>query len=151
MAQAQNKPLSIIFADIDHFKGVNDTFGHQVGDMVLRRVGETLVECLKGRDLSARYGGEEFVVLLPDTPSKGAYAVAEEIRNTMAGKQLTRKSTGEVLRQITLSLGIAELRHNETAEEMVARADAALYAAKRTGRNRTVSGELLTDVRMGAA
>jgi diguanylate cyclase len=150
-AREEKQPISIIFADIDHFKSVNDTFGHQIGDMVLRRVGETLVECVKGRDLSARYGGEEFVVLLPGTPIKGAYVVAEEIRKTMAEKKLTRKSTGEVLRQITLSLGIAELRHNEEADEMVARADAALYTAKRTGRNRTTSGELLSDVRVGAA
>lgn len=151
LARAENKPLSIIFADIDHFKGVNDSFGHQVGDMVLKRVGETLVECVKGRDLSARYGGEEFVVLLPETPSKGAYVVAEEIRKTMANKKLTRKSTGEVLRQITLSLGIAELRPNECADEMLARADAALYTAKRAGRNRTMSGESLADLSVGAA
>jgi diguanylate cyclase len=151
VAREEKQPISIIFADIDHFKSVNDTFGHQIGDMVLRRVGETLVECVKGRDLSARYGGEEFVVLLPGTPIKGAYVVAEEIRKTMAEKKLTRKSTGEVLRQITLSLGIAELRHNEEADEMVARADAALYTAKRTGRNRTTSGELLSDARVGAA
>jgi diguanylate cyclase len=150
MAHADNKPLSIIFADIDLFKSVNDSFGHQVGDMVLKRVGETLVECVKGRDLSARYGGEEFVVLLPDTASKGAYVVAEEIRQSMANKKLTRKSTGEVLRQITLSLGIAELRPGESADEMLARADAALYAAKRSGRNRTMSGELL-DIKAGAA
>ncbi len=151
IAREEKQPISIIFADIDHFKSVNDTFGHQVGDMVLKRVGETLVECVKGRDLSVRYGGEEFVVLLPGTPIKGAYVVAEEIRKTMAEKKLTRKSTGEVLRQITLSLGIAELRHNEDPEEMVARADAALYTAKRTGRNRTTSGELLSDARVGAA
>lgn len=151
VAREEKQPISIIFVDIDHFKSVNDTFGHQIGDMVLKRVGETLVECVKGRDLSARYGGEEFVVLLPGTPIKGAYVVAEEIRKTMAEKKLTRKSTGEVLRQITLSLGIAELRHNEEADEMVARADAALYTAKRTGRNRTMSGELLSDARVGAA
>ena len=150
-AREEKQPISIIFADIDHFKSVNDTFGHQVGDMVLKRVGETLVECVKGRDLSARYGGEEFVVLLPGTPIKGAYVVAKEIRKTMAEKKLTRKSTGEVLRQITLSLGIAELRHSEEADEMVARADAALYTAKRTGRNRTTSGVLLADIRVGAA
>jgi len=150
-ARSDGHPLSIVLADIDHFKRVNDSFGHLVGDMVLKKVAETFVECVKGRDLTARYGGEEFVVLLPGTPIKGAYVVAEEIRTTMAGKKLTRKSTGQVLGQITLSLGIAELRRGEEPKDMVARADAALYAAKRAGRNRTASGELLTDTRVGAA
>jgi len=144
-------PLAIVLADIDNFKRVNDTFGHQIGDVVLKRVADTLVECVKGRDLAARYGGEEFVVLLPGTTVKGAFVVAEEIRTTMMNKKLTRKSTGEVLGQITLSLGIAELRRGETGKDMVARADAALYAAKSAGRNRTASGELLPDSRVGAA
>jgi diguanylate cyclase len=150
-ARADGQPLAVIMADIDRFKRVNDTFGHPIGDLVLRRVAETLVECVKGRDLTARYGGEEFVVLLPGTPIKGAYVVAEEIRTTMLNKKLTRRSTGEVLGQITLSLGIAELRRGESPDEMVARADAALYAAKNAGRNRTASGELLTETRVGAA
>jgi diguanylate cyclase len=150
-AAQDGQTLSIILADIDHFKRVNDTFGHQVGDMVLKRVAATLVECVKGRDLVARYGGEEFVVLLPGTSVKGAYVVAEEIRKTMAGRQLTRKSTGAVLGQITLSLGIAELRRDGSGKDMIARADAALYAAKTAGRNRTASGELLADSRAGAA
>jgi len=150
-ARADGQPLAVIMADIDRFKRINDTFGHPIGDLVLRRVAETLVECVKGRDLTARYGGEEFVVLLPGTPIKGAYVVAEEIRTTMLNKKLTRRSTGEVLGQITLSLGIAELRRGESPDDMVARADAALYAAKNAGRNRTASGELLTETRVGAA
>jgi diguanylate cyclase len=150
-AAEEAQPLSIVLADIDNFKRVNDTFGHQIGDMVLKRVAATLVECVKGRDLVARYGGEEFVVLLPGTSVKGAYVVAEEIRKTMAGRQLTRKSTGEVLGQITLSLGIAELRRDGSGKDMIARADAALYAAKTAGRNRTASGEMLADSRAGAA
>jgi diguanylate cyclase len=150
-ASDDNLPLSIVMADIDHFKRVNDSFGHQVGDMVLKRVAATLVECVKGRDLVARYGGEEFVVLLPGTSIKGAYVVAEEIRKTMASRQLTRKSTGQILGQITLSLGIAELRRDGSGKDMIARADAALYAAKTAGRNRTASGELLSESRAGAA
>jgi diguanylate cyclase len=153
-AAADGQPLSVIMADIDHFKRVNDTHGHQVGDLILRRVAETLVECVKGRDHTARYGGEEFVVLLPGTPVQGAYVVAEEIRKTILAKKVTRKSTGEVLGQITLSLGIAQLRKGETGREMLGRADAALYAAKNSGRNRTCSGEMLAPdqiVRMGAA
>jgi diguanylate cyclase len=151
---AEGQPLSVIMADIDHFKKVNDTHGHQVGDLILRRVAETLVECVKGRDHTARYGGEEFVVLLPGTPVQGAYVVAEEIRKTIMSKKVTRKSTGEVLGQITLSLGIAQLRKAETGNEMVSRADAALYVAKNGGRNRTCSGEMLPTapaIRMGAA
>jgi diguanylate cyclase len=151
LAREENQPISVVLADIDHFKRFNDTFGHQVGDMVLKKVAETFIECVKGRDLAARYGGEEFVVLLPGTRVKGAYVVAEEIRATMAGKKLTRKSTGQILGQVTLSLGIAELRRGEAPHEMVARADAALYAAKSAGRNRTASGELLTDNRAGVA
>jgi diguanylate cyclase len=153
-AHNESLPLSVIMADLDHFKRVNDTHGHQVGDLILRRVAETLVECVKGRDHTARYGGEEFVVLLPGTPVQGAYVVAEEIRKTIMAKKVTRKSTGQVLGQITLSLGIAQLRKGETGREMMARADAALYVAKNGGRNRTCSGEMLPAapaVRMGAA
>ncbi|MGE5540362.1 MAG: GGDEF domain-containing protein [Gemmatimonas sp.] len=144
-AHAEGQPLSVIMADIDHFKRVNDTHGHQVGDLLLRRVAETLVECVKGRDHTARYGGEEFVVLLPGTPVQGAYVVAEEIRKTILAKKVTRRSTGEVLGQITLSLGIAQLKKGESGKDMVARADAALYAAKNSGRNRTCSGEMLSE------
>ncbi|HET9149660.1 MAG TPA: GGDEF domain-containing protein [Alphaproteobacteria bacterium] len=148
-AREENQPISVVLADIDHFKRFNDSFGHLVGDMVLKRVAETFIECVKGRDLVARYGGEEFVVLLPGTPVKGAYVVAEDIRTAMAAKKLTRKSTGQILGQITLSLGVAELRRGEAPHEMVARADAALYVAKKVGRNRTASGELLNDSHAG--
>jgi diguanylate cyclase len=135
-ARETGDPLSILMCDLDHFKRVNDEFGHPVGDQVLRLVGQTLVQCVKGQDTAARYGGEEFVVILPHTNVMGAAAVAEFVRRSVASKKIVRKGTGEKLGTVTLSLGVAALMPNETAEDLLERADRALYIAKENGRNR---------------
>lgn len=140
-AARNGEPLSLLMADVDHFKKFNDDHGHQIGDMVLRLVARTLAECVRGRDFVARYGGEEFVVLLPRTGLEGAFAVAENIRNTIASKRIARKSTGQTLGMVTLSFGVAQYKPGEVLEEFIARADTGLYQAKRRGRNRVESAE----------
>jgi diguanylate cyclase len=131
--------LSILIADIDHFKKFNDTYGHLIGDQVLRLVARTLIENLKGRDIIARYGGEEFVILLPNTDVVAAEKVANQLRISLGTKQIKRKNTNETLGVVTISLGATEYCPNEDLDAFIARADAALYEAKQGGRNRVVS------------
>lgn len=135
-AAAQRSPLSLLLCDVDHFKNFNDAHGHDTGDQVLRFVAETLKRCTKGRDVVARFGGEEFVVLLPTTVAKNAELVAREICREIAGKELVRKRDGQRLGRITISIGATEHEPGETPESLLQRADAALYSAKRGGRNR---------------
>jgi diguanylate cyclase len=135
-ANATGSSLCLIIADIDHFKKVNDTHGHLVGDNVLRMVAATIKESIKGRDLTARVGGEEFAILLPDTPFDGAMKLADDMRLTFERLDLKKKSTGESLGKITLSFGVATYKKNEVAEDFMNRADAALYRSKNTGRNK---------------
>lgn len=135
------EPLTLLMADVDHFKKFNDDYGHQIGDMVLRLVARTMAECVRGRDFVARYGGEEFIVLLPRTGLEGAFAVGENIRNTIASKRIARKSTGESLGMVTLSFGVAQYKPGESLEEFIVRADTGLYQAKKRGRNRVESAE----------
>lgn len=142
-ANAEPKPLALIMVDIDHFKKFNDNYGHQIGDQVLKLVGRTLTDCVRGQDVAARFGGEEFAIILPNTNLDGAYVVAENIRNNVAAKKITRKSTGDSLGHISLSLGIAMFRRGEDAAQLISRADEGLYMAKGAGRNRTMSAELL--------
>lgn len=134
-AEGSREPLCLMLLDIDHFKSFNDTFGHQTGDQVLRLVAHTMKTNVKGRDHTARYGGEEFAVLLPKTSLKAAVTVAEHIRKAIRGKELIKKSTGESLGHITMSVGISSYRHGEHSEELIHRADACLYAAKDAGRD----------------
>ncbi|MFN4283282.1 MAG: GGDEF domain-containing protein [Alphaproteobacteria bacterium] len=143
-------PLALIMVDIDHFKKFNDNYGHQTGDQVLRLVAQTLVDCVRGQDFAARYGGEEFALLLPNTDLDGAFAVADNIRNKVAAKKITRRSTGESLGQITLSLGISRYRPNEELAAFVSRADQGLYLAKDHGRNRVSSVESLREIAASA-
>jgi diguanylate cyclase len=138
-AQAAAEPLSLLFIDIDRFKQFNDTWGHPLGDKVLRLVARTLTDCVKGRDLAARIGGEEFAILLEATPHEAALAVAEQIRVAMLRRKIVRKDSGEDLGQVTISVGVGLYRAGERAETLLARTDAALYMAKRSGRNRVAS------------
>lgn len=131
-----NVALSLLMVDIDFFKKFNDSYGHLIGDQVLRLVARTLIENLKGRDMIARYGGEEFVILLPHTYAVDAIKVGNQLRAALGTKQLKRKNTNESLGQITISVGVTQYFPGEDLDGFVARADSALYEAKRTGRNR---------------
>ena len=127
---------SLIITDIDHFKKVNDTYGHLFGDKVIRAVAQILKENVKGKGTAARYGGEEFVLLLPDTAMQGALQLAEKIRTKIEGWRIKRTSDSEPVANITVSLGVASFKAGESVSDFVARADAALYASKNEGRNR---------------
>jgi diguanylate cyclase len=127
--------FSAMMVDIDFFKKFNDTYGHKIGDEVLKIVGSTLMESVKGKDFAARYGGEEFVILLPDTALSNASIVGEQIRKAVSAKALKLKKTGEKMKKITTSIGIAQIRSDDTAETVIERADKALYHAKDFGRN----------------
>jgi len=148
--------LCLLFTDIDHFKKFNDTWGHQTGDNVLRLVAKSLSKNVKGRDTAARYGGEEFVIILPNTALPDAIKLANQIRQTVQAKELQKRSTGEMLGTITISVGVSLFRPGETLNEFVHRADACLYAAKNNGRNCVVaeSDEVMShfdDLQEGAA
>lgn len=131
MARRSGRPLSLITVDVDHFKRVNDTFGHEAGDEVLRRLARTLEERLRGSDVVARLGGEEFVVLLPDTDLTGAQAIAQALVTAMAEQR------DPVVGTITVSAGVASMRGlQDNGTDILRRGDAALYEAKGQGRNR---------------
>jgi|GraSoi_2013_60cm_1033757.scaffolds.fasta_scaffold21713_2 diguanylate cyclase len=138
-AVENGEPLSLLFIDIDRFKHFNDSYGHQLGDQVLRLVARTLTDCVKGRDTAARYGGEEFAILLPQTRVVDAMRLAEQIRKTMMRRKIVSKTSGEDYGNITLSIGVSGYVPGETLNAMVERADAALYCAKRKGRNLVVA------------
>lgn len=134
----QNEPLSLLMLDIDHFKSFNDNYGHLTGDQVLRLVGLSLKQIIKGRDSMARYGGEEFAVVLPATALVKALAVAEQVRRAVTTRELKKKSTGEILGRVTVSVGVSMLQPGDDMDTLIERADACLYAAKRSGRNRVI-------------
>jgi diguanylate cyclase (GGDEF)-like protein len=131
LARRSGRPLSVVSLDVDHFKGVNDRFGHEAGDEVLRRLAQTLQQRLRASDVIARLGGEEFAVVLPDTAAEDAFAIAQSIVDGMAAQE------DPLVGRITVSAGIASLRDApDSALELLRRSDAALYAAKGQGRNR---------------
>jgi diguanylate cyclase len=136
-------PLCMLIGDVDHFKKFNDTWGHATGDQVLRLVAQSFKSNTKGRDTAARYGGEEFVVALPQTSLANAMTVADHIRIAVESKKIVKRSTGETLGSITLSIGVAQHVAGEPIGDTLARADACLYAAKRAGRNRVVGENAL--------
>jgi diguanylate cyclase len=137
-SSAKNEPLSLLMTDIDHFKTFNDTFGHLTGDQVLRLVALSVKQNVKGQDTAARYGGEEFAVILPNTVMRSGVTVADHIRRAVMSKELMKRSTGEHLGRVTISIGVATLRPGDDAQSLIGRADACLYAAKRNGRNRVI-------------
>jgi diguanylate cyclase len=137
-ALANGEPLTLLMFDIDHFKSFNDSYGHLTGDQVLRLVGMSLKQNIKGQDITARYGGEEFAVVLPNTALRQALTVADHIRRAVMAKELKKKSTGEILGRVTISVGVSMLKPDDDTDALIERADACLYAAKRNGRNRVI-------------
>jgi diguanylate cyclase len=138
-AMETGEPLSVLLIDIDRFKKFNDNFGHGVGDQVLRLMAKALRDGVGEKDLPARYGGEELIAVLPSTELAACEAIAERIRRSVAECQITRRSTGDVLPGITVSVGVAQFRPGESMAQLLERCDGALYLAKRTGRNRVVT------------
>ncbi|WP_245986733.1 GGDEF domain-containing protein [Vibrio pectenicida] len=135
-AHRHDQPLSIVLLDIDHFKQVNDTYGHQVGDEVLRITGRVLKLHTRRDDLSFRYGGEEFMVLLPNTDVEKALIVAEKLREEIEEARMLPSKKD----RCTASFGVTQL-HDEEWQSAVERADIALYNAKTNGRNQVIAGE----------
>ena len=140
IAEARDKKeaLSLMMTDIDHFKKFNDSYGHLTGDQVLRLVATSVKQNVKGQDTAARYGGEEFAVILPNTVLRSAITVADHIRRSVMTKELMKRSTGEHLGRVTISIGVATLQKNDTPQSLIERSDKCLYAAKRHGRNRVM-------------
>ena len=139
-AKISGERLSLFMCDIDKFKVFNDTWGHQTGDHVLKLVAGCISENTKGRDTAARYGGEEFAVIVRKANVGDAIKLAEQIRANVQSKKLVKKSTGDILGSITISIGVAELSGGESAAALIQRADMCLYRAKGAGRN-VVIGE----------
>jgi len=137
-AAERSEPLSLMMIDVDHFKSFNDSWGHLTGDQVLRLVATLLKQNAKGQDIVARYGGEEFAVILPNTVLRAARTLADHTRREVMSKDLVKRSTGQNLGRVTISLGVAMSRPDDTVQSLIARADACLYVAKRSGRNRVI-------------
>lgn len=138
-ASAQGTPLALVVIDIDHFKRFNDLYGHLTGDQVLRLVSMAMREQVKSKATLARFGGEEFGIILPETRRDAARETAELIRNSVLNRELVKRSTGESLGKITVSVGVAEFRVGESSTTFLERADQCMYVAKRSGRNRTIT------------
>ncbi len=136
LSEKEHTKLSLLMIDIDFFKSFNDNYGHQTGDQVLKLVAHTLINGVKGRDMAARYGGEEFAILLPETPLSAAKRVADGLRERIANKEIINRATGVHLGQITISVGVSEHQKGENVDNLIERADKALYKAKELGRNR---------------
>ncbi len=132
LAHRHDNPLSLLMIDIDHFKDINDNYGHSMGDKVLRSLVDGLNNHIRNSDILFRYGGEEFTVLLNNTNIDGAHLLAQRIRSSI--EKMTHIYDGTVI-QLTISIGMATLENNETANQLLERSDSALYAAKKFGRN----------------
>jgi diguanylate cyclase len=128
--------VCLMMVDIDNFKRINDEYGHLIGDKILRFIADILKRSVKGRDTVSRFGGDEFGVVLEETPPSGAYRLAESIRQTVAKSALKRTDTGEPIGSITVSIGVDCNQNGDDVEDLLHRADKALYESKQKGRNR---------------
>jgi diguanylate cyclase (GGDEF)-like protein len=137
-AQRFGHPFSLLIIDIDHFKHINDAFGHSAGDQVIRAVAAELAECLRPYDQAFRYGGEEFVVLLSETGIAKGRQIAERIRRRIAVRCKPQANPGH---KVTVSTGAGEFLRTETLGELFDRVDRALYRAKSEGRNRVIAAD----------
>ncbi|MEO1291556.1 MAG: GGDEF domain-containing protein [Pseudomonadota bacterium] len=137
-AKATGNPLSLVLVDVDRFKAFNDTWGHQIGDVVLKQVARILVKGTKGRDIAGRFGGEEFAIILPETTLRNGMAVAANIRKTLEKSSFLIKSSNQRISDVTASFGVTQMRTDDTIEAFMKRADMLLYKAKESGRNRVM-------------
>lgn len=133
------KPVSVLMIDVDHFKPVNDTYGHETGDEVLRAISKRLVYSVRGIDVACRYGGEEFVFLMPETDGETAAAIAERLRREIEEHPVPLTIDPDIALSVTVSVGIATSEETDTPQSLLARADEALYRAKENGRNRVIA------------
>lgn len=138
-AERDESPLALIYFDIDHFKRVNDSFGHAAGDKVLIDLAECVQAVLRKNELFARIGGEEFSIIVPRSSPKDTHHLAERIRSTVESKTILIEGEREIY--VTISIGVVERRNCEVAQALIERADNAMYEAKRSGRNRVIIGE----------
>lgn len=135
IAVAKSTPLCLCMVDIDHFKSINDQYGHGVGDEVLKYFGRSLKQGVKGRDMVARYGGEEFAIILPTTAINDAYSLMNQLKSDLAQMSLKIKHSNQSIGHITASFGLAAYEAGLDAEQLIERADTQLYEAKNNGRN----------------
>ncbi|MES2861112.1 MAG: GGDEF domain-containing protein [Pseudomonadota bacterium] len=144
-AEKSRKPMTLAVLDIDHFKRFNDTWGHQTGDQVLRYVASVIGRVSKSPRVAARYGGEEFAIIFPNEAASLVEVALNQIREEVGTRALRRRSTNDELGAVTLSAGLAQRRPGETGSSLLDRADEALYASKRSGRNKVTNGERLDE------
>jgi diguanylate cyclase len=138
-AALSGEPLTLLMIDVDKFKAFNDTWGHLTGDQVLRLVAMSIKGAVRPTDTAARFGGEEFAIILPQSSLRSGALVADRIRQTVMSRELVKRSTGEALGRLTVSIGIASFYKGDTPALLIERADKCLFVAKRTGRNKCVS------------
>jgi len=134
-ARAQKAEMCLVLGDLDHFKKINDNFGHPFGDLVLKFFAELLLKHIKDSDFAARFGGEEFAMILPRTTLDGATQLTEQIRSRLEAQQWMNAQSGQLFSKITASFGVVRLRDSDDEETLLKRADTMLYEAKRAGRN----------------
>jgi two-component system, cell cycle response regulator len=134
-AAHKGRPVSLMILDIDHFKTVNDTYGHDAGDAVLKQFAQRIKKVVRGADLVCRLGGEEFIVVMPETPLETAAHIAERLRRAIESDEFSLDASGRSA-PVTTSIGLAERGHDANAEALLRRADKALYRSKSAGRNR---------------
>jgi diguanylate cyclase len=137
-ARAQGTEMCLMMGDLDHFKKINDNYGHPFGDRVLKYFAELLLKHIKESDIAARLGGEEFAVILPQTTIENATRLTDQIRTRLEAQQWMNAQSGQLFSKITASFGIVRLGEKDDPETLVKRADTMLYEAKRTGRNRII-------------
>ena len=138
--QSSSHSFSLVILDLDYFKKINDSFGHLIGDKVLRYIASIMKQQIAENHFAARYGGEEMAVIMPDTDLEKGLEISENIRKAVEKNRLKRKDDGGSIGKITLSAGITCFEPQDTVEMLIERADRALYEAKDKGRNQVVAG-----------